>query len=153
MDSERDGTQEDKRRILVIANITCPCAELHDEIRSRGPAAELEVLAVAPALNSRLRHWVSDTDDAVAAAADRLDVAVASLREAGIEARGEIGDGDPFAAIADSLAVFGADEVIVSTHPPGRSHWLERDLIDRARERHEVMITHVVSEYGLAPAA
>ena len=75
-----------------------------------------------------------------------------SLRETGIDARGEIGDADPLAAIADALAVFLADEVMVSTHPPGRSHWLERDLVGRARERH-VTVTHVVSEYGLDRAA
>ena len=40
--------------------------------------------------------------------------------------------------------VFGADEVIVSTHPPGRSHWLERDVVERSRERFDVPITHVV---------
>jgi ABC-type uncharacterized transport system permease subunit len=38
----------------------------------------------------------------------------------------------------------GAHEVIVSTHPPGRSHWLERDVVRRARERFEIPITHVV---------
>lgn len=154
MASEGNGGQENgHRRILVIANITCPCSELHDEIRSRATGPELEVLAVAPALNSRLRHWVSDTDDAVGAAAARLQRAVESLQEAGIEARGEVGDADPLTAIADALAVFRADEVIVSTHPPGRSHWLERGLVERARERHDVVVTHVVSAYGLEPVA
>ncbi len=142
-----------RRRILVIANKTCPCTELHGEIASRGATAELEVLAVAPALNSRLRHWVSDTDDAVTAAAARLAVAVESLREAGIDARGEVGDADPLYAIGDALSTFAADEVIVSTHPPGHSHWLERNLIERARERHGVPVSHVVSPYGVAAAA
>jgi hypothetical protein len=34
--------------------------------------------------------------------------------------------------------------VIVSTHPEGRSHWLERGVVTSARERFEVPITHVV---------
>ena len=44
----------------------------------------------------------------------------------------------------DGLRVFGPNEVIVSTHPPGRSNWLERDVVRRARERFDVPITHVV---------
>lgn len=153
MRTEDGAGSRGRRRILVIANRTCPCAELHEVIRSRGPAEELEVLAVAPALNTRLRHWVSDSDDAVAAAAARLDRAVRDLRTAGIEARGEVGDADPMWAIGDSLAVFDADEVIVSTHPPGRSNWLERNLVQRVRERHAVPVTHVVSAYGIEVAA
>ena len=39
---------------------------------------------------------------------------------------------------------FGADEIIISTHPPGRSNWLEKEVIGRAGERYPVPITHVV---------
>ena len=42
------------------------------------------------------------------------------------------------------MRTFGADEVIVSTHPEGRSNWLERGVVDGARERFTVRITHVV---------
>ena len=47
-------------------------------------------------------------------------------------------------SIADGLRTFGADEVIISTHPEGRSNWLERGVVDTARERFAVPITHVV---------
>ena len=153
VEAEHEPDQGARRRVLVIADKTCPCIELHYRIRGRAPAHALEVLVVAPALNSRLRHWVSDTDDAVVAAEARLARAVESLREAEIEARGEVGDADPLSAIGDALAVFEADEVMISTHPPGRSHWLERNLIERALERHSVTVTHVISEYGLEVAA
>jgi hypothetical protein len=79
-------------RILVIANRTCPCPTLVDEVARRARTAPADVLVVAPALNSRLRHWVSDIDGAVAAARARLDVALAALRDCGLSARGEIGD-------------------------------------------------------------
>ncbi len=39
------------------------------------------------------------------------------LREAGINARGEVGDADPLQAIEDALRTFGADEIVISTHP------------------------------------
>ena len=153
VEGEHEPDQGTRRRVLVIADKTCPCPELHERIRGRAQEDGLEVLVVAPALNSRLRHWVSDTDDAVVAAEARLERAVRNLREAEIDARGEVGDADPLSAIGDSLAAFDADEVMISTHPPGRSHWLERNLVERARDRHSVPVTHVISEYGLEVAA
>ena len=44
----------------------------------------------------------------------------------------------------DALRRFPADEVIISTHPLGRSNWLERDVVERARERFDITVTHVV---------
>ncbi len=44
--------------LLVLANRTCECPALHDEIVRRAESAQ-GVLVVAPALNSRLRHWAS----------------------------------------------------------------------------------------------
>ena len=58
--------------------------------------------------------------------------------------RGEIGDAEPLQALEDALRLFGADEIIISTHPPGRSHWLEKGIVEGARERFSVPITHVV---------
>ena len=91
------------------------------------------VLVVCPALNSPLRHWVSDEDGARAAASERLEASLAAMRGAGIEARGEIGDGDPLQAIEDALRTFAPDELVISTHPEGRSNWLERGVVDPAR--------------------
>jgi len=102
------------------------------------------VLVVTPALNTPLKHWVSDDDQARDAAQGRLDRSLARLNDAGIEAHGEIGDGEPLQAIEDALRTFGADEVIISTHPEGRSNWLEKGVVSGARERFAVPITHVV---------
>ncbi len=136
----------DERRILVIANETVGGAALRDVIRAKSEGFREEVLVVCPALNSPLRHWASDEDPARAAAHERLERSLARLRDLGIEARGEVGDGDPLQAMEDALRTFGADEIILSTHPPGRSHWLEKKVVERARERFAVPITHVVTD-------
>jgi len=133
-----------ERRILVIANETVGGHTLRSAILERSLDVREEVLVVTPALNSPIRHWVSDDDDARAAAQERLDKSLAQLAETGVEARGEIGDGDPLQAIEDALRTFGADEIIISTHPEGRSNWLERDIVKKARERFAVPIKHVV---------
>jgi hypothetical protein len=141
------------RRILVVANRTCPCPALADEVATRAGDPPAEVLVVAPALNTRLRHWVSDVDPAIAAARERLDRGVANLSERGVAADGVIGDSDPLVAIEDALADFQATEIVLSTHPPGRSNWLEKDLPTRAAERFNLPITHLVSQHGLEEAA
>jgi hypothetical protein len=138
---------EDEHRILVIANETVGGEALRSVIREHTAGVREEVLVVAPALNSPLRHWVSDEDPARAEAQRRVEASVRRLRDAGLEhVRGEIGDSEPLQAIEDALRTFGADEMIISTHPPGRSKWLERGIVEAARERFAVPITHVVTD-------
>ncbi len=135
---------EDDRRILVVANETVGGATLVDEIHRRAEGVDEHVLVVSPALNSPLKHWVSDEDGARAEAAERLQRSLVRLRALGVNAEGEVGDADPLQAIEDALRTFGADEIIISTHPEGRSHWLERGVVDAARERFSPPVTHVV---------
>jgi GABA permease len=134
----------DEQRILVVANETVGGPELLTEILGRSAGRKISVLVVCPALNSPLRHWVSDEDDARAAAQERLERSLESMRSTGLDASGEIGDGDPLQAIEDAIRTFRPDELIVSTHPAGRSHWLERGVVEKARERFALPLTHVV---------
>ena len=136
--------KENERRILVIANETVGGGPLREEIRRRSEGYDEQVFVVSPALNSPLRHWASDEDKARAQAQKRLNASLTRLREVGIDAKGEVGDGEPLQAMEDALRLFGADEIIISTHPEGRSHWLERGIVEAARERFAVPITHVV---------
>jgi hypothetical protein len=142
-------TEQYPRKILVIANQTCPCEMLVDEVAARVSTAQDEVLIIAPALNSRLRHWVSDIDGALARAHERVESAVAGMRVRGITARGQVGDANPLSAIEDALATFAATEIVIATYPPGQSNWLERRLIENATLRFDQPITHLVSTYGL----
>lgn len=142
------------RQILVIANETVES----DVLRNVLPQSA-RVLIVAPALNSRLRHWVSDEDVARAAAEERLARCLARLRADGVAAAGVVGDADPLQAIEDALHVFDADAIVVATHPPARSNWLARDLVGRVRRRFDRPVVHVVvdsarrEEYVLEQAA
>jgi len=140
------------RRILVIANETVGGDELRTLLERKAEGVAEEMLLVCPALNSRVRTWTSDEDPARAEAQSRLDASLARLGEAGVSVRGEIGDGDPLQALEDALRVFPADEVVVSTHPPGRSHWLEQGVVEQARLRFDVPVTHVVVDLATQPA-
>jgi len=144
---------EGERRILVVANETVGGRELLDTVTRKSADIDERVLVVCPALNSPIRHWVSDEDEARAAAQERLDRSLETLRAAGVDAAGEIGDGDPLQAIADAVRTFAPDELIISTHPEGRSHWLERGVVERARERFAVPVTHVVVDLEAVESA
>jgi universal stress protein family protein len=140
----RARSAEDERRILVIANETVAGRALREAVEAAAEGYRANVLVVSPALNSPLRHWASDEDQARAAAEERLRRSIAELERLGISARGEVGDADPVQAIEDALRTFGADVIVISTHPEGRSNWLERGVVASARERFAVPITHVV---------
>jgi nucleotide-binding universal stress UspA family protein len=130
------------RRVLVISNETVEAEILRDTIAAR--ADRTQVLVVAPALNTRLRHWLSDEDPARRAAERRLGGAVAGLRAAGVDVDGSVGDADPLTAIEDALATFSADELLIATHPEARSNWLAHDLVGRACARFSLPVLHLV---------
>src|SRR5262249_23720214 len=75
---------------------------------------ESEVFVVAPALNSRLRRWLSDEDEARRLAAARALAIVERLERRGLHADGQVGDQDPLQAIADVLPLFPADEIVIA---------------------------------------
>jgi hypothetical protein len=141
---ERAPASPDVHRILVVANATLRGAALHDEVRRRAAELPTEVLVVAPALSSAIAHWTDAEDTARADARARVRATCARLGDLGVVARGEVAVDDPLRAVEDALRTFGADEIVVSTHPPGTSNWLERDVVDRLREFYDIPVVHVV---------
>jgi GABA permease len=143
-----------KHRLLVVANETVGGEALLEEIRERCRNRRCEILVVTPALaTSRAAHWSSDVDEAIELARQRMELSLIAIDELGLKAKGEIGDSDPNVAIEDALRVFPADEIVISTHPPDRSRWLERGVVDRARDEIDLPITHVVVDLSAAPVA
>ena len=137
-------------RVLVISNETVEGDELREAILARTPE---RVMVVAPALNSRLRYWLSDEDAARRAAEARLRRCLKELRRAGACAGGQVGDADPMQAIEDALSVFEADELLIATHPEEHSHWLAHHLVERATAHFDLPVSHiVVSGAAAAPS-
>ncbi len=139
----------DERRVLVVANETVGGEELMQTIGDLALAEKTEFFVTCPALNSRLRTWTSDEDGARAAAQKRLDASLGRMGTIGIEARGSVGDLDPLVAIEDAVRTFHPDEIVLSTHPPGRSHWLERGVVQAVRDRYDIRVTHVIVDLEL----
>jgi len=138
-------------RLLVVANETVEGEALLNEIRDRCGDRKCQVMVITPALAaSRASHWASDIDEAIELARQRMELSLIEIRRLGLKAKGEIGDSDPNMAIEDALRVFPADEIVISTHPPERSRWLEHGVVDRAREQIDLPITHVVVDLTAA---
>lgn len=141
-------------RVLVVANRTLQGEDLEAILRSRAErGAELRV--VVPILVSRVRYIASDVDKELQEASERLAGALAWAHDAGFEASGKVGDPNvALGAIEDELRRFAADEVVISTLPPGKSNWLETGIVKRLREELDIPVTHVIVELdGARPAA
>ncbi len=153
-DFSPSSSSDDRHRLLVVANETVAGRALLEEIGRRCEGRNCEVFVVAPALaGSRAAHWASDIDDGIALARQRLQASLEGVGRLGLTARGEIGDSDPSLAIEDALRQFPADEVVISTHPPERSRWLERGVVSGAREKLALPVTHVVVDLDAERAA
>jgi hypothetical protein len=137
------------RRILVVANGTVDGKAFRRATRlRRSNEQDSEVRVIAPALNSRLRHWLSDEDDARSRAALRLTATLETLCAAGVDADGRVGDADPLQAIADALVEFQPEEIVIGTQPGQRSNWATRDLFWHVRRRFAQSVVQIVIEPG-----
>jgi hypothetical protein len=135
-------------RILVVANETVGGRALIDAVKVHAEEAHkrsepFHVTVVCPQ-NQPKSGYVIYEDSVRSAAENRLATTLAQLREIGVEADGEVMDPDPYSATMDAIDAYGADQIIISTHPGTRSGWLRRDLVDRLREDSGLPVEHIV---------
>jgi len=131
------------KRILVVANETVAGRPLIDAVKRHAEGGEVSVHVICP--QNQPKHGYVIYESMVRDAAEnRLKMTTALLREAGIEADGEVMDPDPYAAVMDALGDQDYDEIIVSTHPETRSGWLREGLVDRLRRAARRPVEHVV---------
>jgi hypothetical protein len=150
-DAHPHGAPPGEHHVLVVANEALAGNELRERILG-GRDGRIEVDILAPLLTPRRHYAVSDIDHELEEARARLERSLAWAREQGIVARGEVGDPNPTTAIADQLRDFGAEEVIVVTHPSERETWQEHGELERLRAELEVPVTHVMMGDRGAPA-
>ena len=129
--------------VLVLANQTIGGQAVLDAVRERAAQGDATFFLVVP--QNRPSYGNVIYDDAVKDAAQvRVDLARTFLREAGIEAVGEVGDPDPYTAAMDAILEVQPDEVVVSTLPATSSGWLRRDLVERIADASGLPVEHVV---------
>ena len=112
------GETHPAERVLVVTNEDLADAnEVPREIRPFLDIAE-EIYVVAPTLTSWLEWLATDIDGARAAADERLHKVYDHMQADGLQPRGTIGDEDQVLAIADALADFDADLIVLATARP-----------------------------------
>jgi hypothetical protein len=121
----------------VVAVIADPIAgsEAIEQLRCAASGGEVDLrLIAAPVEANSVRHVLGDVDEPKREARERLQASLQSLREAGLQARGEVGDSDPVQAAQDALLEAPADEVVIFERETLESRWFEGDLTERAEE-------------------
>jgi hypothetical protein len=134
-----------EKKILALVSEPVSGAALKKAVDGER-AAGAEVLVVVPALNTRLRFWLSDPDSAIGRAEEVQEETVDRMDEDGIDAVGDTGESDPMLAIQDALTTFPADEIVLFTHPGGAHNWLEEGLVEEVKERFDGPVQHLVVE-------
>jgi hypothetical protein len=132
------------KRILVVANETVAGRPLIEAVTRRaGDDGDVTVHVICPQ-NEPKHGFVVHDEHVRDAAQNRLEMTLALLHEAGIEATGELMDPDPYSAVMDALGEQDYDEIVVSTHPETRSGWLRQGLVDRLSRATRRDVEHVV---------
>lgn len=129
--------------VLVVANLTAGSTHLLDALKARAERSPIRITLVMPAQGPGLGGRE--------AVRERLDQALAGMREAGLEAEGAVGDADPMEAVAECFDPARHDEAIVCTLPGRSSKWLQYDFPHRVARFTGVPVTHVVAD-DLKPA-
>ncbi|MFN8160313.1 MAG: hypothetical protein U0R52_04615 [Solirubrobacterales bacterium] len=110
------------------------------------PSPPAEILVVAPARASALSQWLSDVEPAREEAQVRLVHSLAGLAAAGLDARGQVGDGDLLQAAEDALRSFPATDVVLVHAGHDRA-------TGRAAEELRRRLRVPLTELAAAPAA
>jgi hypothetical protein len=121
-------------RVLVIASEPISADRLRAVLG--GATDDAEIMIVAPALHrSALRFWLSDADEAIQRAELVTRETVEGLDDAGLDARGDTGEGDPIQAVEDVLVTFPAERIVLFTRPGSEQRYDEGIDADALQQR------------------
>lgn len=131
-------------RVLVVIDEAISGDQLREQLIDHLGDSPEEIFLVAPALaDSALKHHMGDVDDAIDPARERLEASLKELRDAGLEARGEVGDSDPIIAISDEIQKFHPDRIVVVAHGEGHEAHAEQGLLERAERDFDQPVTEL----------
>jgi hypothetical protein len=129
-------------RLLLITDDPAAATNLHEPLGEIAKGGELEVKVVAPLRpESTLDLITGDIDDAKAGAQARAEGAAAETEasDAVGSTQAEVGDADQLLAIADALAAFEADQIVL-VDPD------DDELADGARKRFGLPVTELSAQ-------
>jgi nucleotide-binding universal stress UspA family protein len=141
-------------RLLFVADAAVAGVdELPRSVRAVIDAAA-EVHVVTPTLPGRLAWLADDVDRFRHVADERLDVVLGHLRSIGAHAAGSAIRGSVTTVIADAVAIFQPDHILIALRSSEHSNWQERRLIEHIERRFDLPVsTYAVDVDGRTSTA
>jgi nucleotide-binding universal stress UspA family protein len=140
-----DSLQNDSRRsidrLLFVADAAvADVDELPPAVLAVIDAAA-EVYVVTPTLPGRLAWLADDVDRFRHVADERLDTVLGHLRSIGTDVTGLSGRGSVPLVIADAVAEFQPNHVLIALCSPEHANWQERRLVEHIEHRLGLPVT------------
>jgi nucleotide-binding universal stress UspA family protein len=116
--------------------------------------AATEVYVLTPTLPGRLEWLTDDVDRCRHVADERLDTVLGHMRSIGADASGLAGRGSVLTVIADAVADFTPDHILLALRSSEHANWQERRLVEHIEDRFRLPVTaYVVNVDGRTASA
>jgi nucleotide-binding universal stress UspA family protein len=129
-----------KRLLFIADSAVADADDLPPSVRAIiDDAAELYV--VPPSLPGRLAWLADDIDGYRHVADERLEVVLGHMHSIGASASGTPRRGSMLTVIADAVAEFKPDHILIALRSPEHANWQERRIIERIEARFGLPVT------------
>jgi nucleotide-binding universal stress UspA family protein len=129
-----------KRLLFIADSAVADAGELPPSVRAViDTAAELYILP--PTLPGRLAWLADDVDRFRDIADERLDTVLGHMRSIGASAVGAPRRGSMLTVIADAVAEFKPDHILIAMRSAEHANWQERKLIEHIEARFDPPVT------------
>lgn len=147
------GPTPGKRLLFVADAAVAEVAELPAPARALIDAAA-EVYVLTPTLPGRLAWLADDVDQCRHVADERLDTVRGHMRSIGAHVSGLAGRGSVMTVIADAVADFGPDHILLALRSSEHANWQEHKLVEHIEKRFGLpLTTYAIDPSGHVPAA
>ena len=148
-----DGGHAIQRLLFVADAAVADVGQLPPPVRAVIDAAA-EVYVLTPTLPGRLA-WLADEVDRFRHVADeRLDTVLGHMHSIGAHASGAAARGSVLTVVADAVAEFNPDHILLALGSPEHANWQERGLVKHIEHRFGLPVTtYAVDPRGTRVAA
>jgi nucleotide-binding universal stress UspA family protein len=147
-DPHPTGRTAIKRLLFVADAAVADVDELPRAVRAVLDAAA-EVHVLTPTLPERLSWLADDVDRFRHVADERLDTVLGHMFAIGAHADGLAGRGSIMLVVADAVAEFDPDHILIALRGPEHANWQERRLTEHIQERFRLPVSsYAVDVWG-----
>lgn len=132
------------KHYLLVAHYDGDKKPLYNQLKALGQDATFHV--AVPATPPATHSWSWSEEEAYEVAKRRLDLTLHEMKEAGLQADGEVLNYSVQEAMEEGLKKAEYEELIVSTLPSPEAHTEFEDYETRVRRFSKIPMRHIVNE-------